>query len=69
MPTDFTGKARPEGAAYDIGAFEGEGSKANVLPGVGAGLPAGVGGGAGGGVGGIGGAGSGSSSPFGNCTR
>lgn len=63
VTADFTGKARPEGAAYDIGAFEGAGSKANVLPGVGAGLPAGVGGGAGG----IGGGGS--SSPFGNCTR
>ncbi len=32
VPTDFTGKSRPEGAAYDIGAFEGAGSKANVLP-------------------------------------
>ncbi len=41
VPTDFTGKARPEAAAYDIGAFEGAGSKANVLPGVGAGIPGG----------------------------
>lgn len=39
VPTDFTGKARPEGAAYDIGAFEGAGSKKDVLPGVGAVLP------------------------------
>lgn len=29
---DFTGKKRPEGAAYDIGAFEGAGSKKDVLP-------------------------------------
>jgi parallel beta-helix repeat protein len=51
VPDDFTGKKRPEGSAYDIGAFEGAGSKANVLPGIGAGLPAGVGGiGSGGGV-------------------
>lgn len=51
VPDDFTGKKRPEGAAYDIGAFEGAGSKANVLPGVGAGLPVGVGGiGGGGGI-------------------
>ncbi len=41
VPTDFTGKARPVGPAYDIGAFEGAGSKANVLPGVGAGFPGG----------------------------
>jgi hypothetical protein len=41
VPDDFTGKKRPEGAAYYIGAFEGAGSKANVLPGVGAGLPGG----------------------------
>jgi hypothetical protein len=39
VPFDFTGKARPEGAAYDIGAFEGAGSKKDVLPGVGAGIP------------------------------
>ncbi len=44
VPSDFTGKARPEGAAYDIGAFEGAGSKAGVLPGVGAGFPGGFGG-------------------------
>jgi len=49
VKTDFTGKARPEGAAYDIGAFEGAGSKANVLPGMAGGLPAGVGSGSGGG--------------------
>ncbi len=54
VPTDFTSKARPEGAAYDIGAFEGAGSKANVLPGMGGGLPpggAGTGGSGGGGLG------------------
>jgi Protein of unknown function (DUF1565). len=46
VTTDFTGKARPEGAAYDIGAFEGAGSKADVLPGApAAGFPAGGGGG------------------------
>lgn len=44
VKTDFTGKARPEGAAYDIGAFEGAGSRANVLPGMGGGLPLGGGG-------------------------
>lgn len=54
VPDDFTGKKRPEGAAYDIGAFEGAGSKAGVLPGVGAGLPAGVGGTGGAGGGGLG---------------
>ena len=43
VPDDFTGKKRPEGAAYDIGAFEGAGSKANVLPGMGGGLPPGGG--------------------------
>ena len=41
VPTDFTGKARPEGAAYDIGTFEGAGSKADVLPAVAAGIPGG----------------------------
>ncbi len=51
VPDDFTGKKRPEGAAYDIGAFEGAGSKAGVLPGVGAGIPAGIGGGGTGGGG------------------
>lgn len=45
VPTDYTGKARPEGAAYDIGAFEGAGSRANVLPGMAGGLPPGAGGG------------------------
>ena len=55
VPDDFTGKKRPEGAAYDIGAFEGAGSKANVLPGMAGGLPAGGLGGAGGtGGGGLG---------------
>lgn len=48
---DFTSKARPEGAAYDIGAFEGAGSKADVLPGMGGGLPPGGGGGGAGGGG------------------
>lgn len=46
VKTDYTGKARPEGAAYDIGAFEGAGSRANVLPGMAGGLPPGAGGGA-----------------------
>lgn len=32
VPDDFTGADRPEGVAYDIGAFEGAGSKAGVLP-------------------------------------
>lgn len=65
VPTDFTGKARPEGAAYDIGAFEGAGSKANVLPGVGAVLPGATGGAGAGGS-------SGTGSRFGglsNCAR
>jgi parallel beta-helix repeat protein len=60
VTADFTGKARPEAAAYDIGAFEGAGSKANVLPGVAAGIPAGVGG-----VGGTGGG----SLGLGNCLQ
>jgi len=51
VPNDFTGKKRPEGAAYDIGAFEGAGSRADVLPGMGGGLPPGAGGGAAGGGG------------------
>lgn len=41
VPSDFTGKARPVGPDYDIGAFEGAGSKAGALPGVGAGFPGG----------------------------
>lgn len=41
VPTDFMGTQRPVGAAYDIGAFEGAGSKAGVLPAVGAGLSGG----------------------------
>mgnify|MGYP001464059861 CR=1 FL=1 len=60
VTTDFAGKARPEAAAYDIGAFEGAGSKAGVLPGVGAGLPAGWG---------AGGAGSGGGLGLGNCYK
>lgn len=50
VKTDFTGKTRPEGAAYDIGAFEGAGSKKDVLPSTVGGLPVGAGG-----TGGIGG--------------
>ncbi len=45
VPTDFTGKARPEGAAYDIGAFEGAGSHPNPTPSTVGGLPGGIGGG------------------------
>ncbi|MEK6747437.1 MAG: right-handed parallel beta-helix repeat-containing protein [Pseudomonadota bacterium] len=55
VPNDFMGTARPQPnpGKYDIGAFEGAGSKANVLPGVGAGIPGGGGiiPGGGGGVG------------------
>lgn len=58
---DFTGKARPEGEAYDIGAFEGAGSRADVLPGTPVMLPT-VNGGAGG-------AGSGGSFGLGNCLQ
>ena len=47
VPDDFMGTKRPVDLLYDIGAFEGAGSKAGVLPGVGAGLPAGIGGGGG----------------------
>ncbi len=54
---DFAGAARPQGAAYDIGVFEGAGSKMNILPAVSGLLPLGAGGaGSGGGL-------------FGNCTR
>ena len=43
VTTDFTGKARPEAAAYDIGAFEGAGSKADAMPDMSGGLPGGGG--------------------------
>jgi hypothetical protein len=43
---DFTGKKRPEGAAYDIGAFEGAGSRKDAIPAMPGGLPPGAGGGA-----------------------
>ena len=43
VPNDFTGKARPEAAAYDIGAFEGAGSKADAMPDMSGGLPGGGG--------------------------
>lgn len=63
VKTDFTGKARPEGAAYDIGAFEGAGSKANAIPATPGGLPLG-------GVGaGSSGSGSGGSLGLGNCLK
>ncbi len=50
---DFMGTKRPVDLLYDIGAFEGAGSKANVLPGMSGGLPGGgiPGGGSGGGFG------------------
>ncbi|MEQ1706645.1 MAG: right-handed parallel beta-helix repeat-containing protein [Rickettsiales bacterium] len=50
---DFMGTKRPVDLLYDIGAFEGAGSKANVLPGMAGGLPGGgiPGGGSGGGLG------------------
>lgn len=35
VPEDFEGHTRPLGAAYDIGAFEGHGSRANAVPAVG----------------------------------
>lgn len=71
VPTDFTGKARPEGGAYDLGAFEGAGPKKDVTPDAGAGAMTGGGGSAGGGVSGgvVGIGGAGSSGPFGNCAR
>lgn len=40
VTTDFTGKARAGDAGYDIGAFEGAGSRADVLPGSSGGFPA-----------------------------
>lgn len=43
VKTDFTGKARPEGAAYDIGAFEGAGSRKDAIPAMPGGLPPGGG--------------------------
>lgn len=60
VPKDFTGKARPEGAAYDLGAFEGAGSRANAFPAVGGGITP---------IGGAGGAGSGGSFGLGNCLQ
>lgn len=53
VPTDFTGRARPEGTAYDLGAFEGAGPKKDVTPDAGAGAITGGVGGGGAGWGGI----------------